>query len=54
MIVPIMSQGRNLPQRVFVFATTTPMIGSLKASKTLATSKMIPIAIALVFNMSWK
>ena len=53
-IVPIISHGRNLPQRVFVLATTTPMIGSLNASKTLATRRMIPIAIALVFRMSWK
>ena len=53
-MVPMRSQGRNLPHFVFVFATMIPMIGSLKASKILATSSMMPIAMALVFSMSWK
>ena len=41
--VPIISQGRNLPQRVLVLATIMPMTGSLKASNTLAHRRMMPI-----------
>ena len=52
--VPIISQGRNLPQRVLVLATMTPMMGSLKASKTRATSRMMPMAMALTPSRSWK
>ena len=37
---------------VRVFATTTPMIGSLNASNTRAAIKMIPIAIALTPKIS--
>ena len=44
--VPIISQGRNFPQRVFVLATTTPMMGSLNASNIRATKRITPIATA--------
>ena len=52
--VPISSQGRNLPQRVLVLATITPMIGSLKASNTRAAIRMMPMATALTPSRSWK
>ena len=52
--VPMNSQGRNLPQRVLVFAVMMPMMGSLNASKTRATSRMTPIAAAETPMMSWK
>ena len=44
--VPIMSHGRNFPHLVLVFATMTPIIGSLNASNTLAIRRMIPITHA--------
>ena len=45
--VPIISHGLNWPHLVLVLATITPMIGSLKASKTRAIKSMAPIAAAL-------
>ena len=52
--VPMSSQGRNFPQRVLVLATMTPMMGSLKASKTRAAMRMTPMAMALTPSRSWK
>ena len=44
--VPIKSHGLNLPNFVLVFATSTPISGSLNASKILAIRRMIPITHA--------
>lgn len=41
--VPTRSQGLNFPHLVLVFATMTPMIGSLSASNILAQRRMIPM-----------
>lgn len=43
MRVPVKIQGRKRPQRVRVFSTITPMIGSLKASKTRAAIIVMPM-----------
>ena len=53
MTVPIKSQGLNLPHLVFVFATITPMTGSLNASNILAAIRITPMAMALTPSMSW-
>ena len=50
--VPTKSHGRNFPQRVLVFATITPITGSLNASNTLAAIRIIPMAIALTPRIS--
>ena len=47
-MVPMSSQGRNLPHLVFVFATITPMMGSLNASKTRAAIIMAPITVPFI------
>ena len=51
--VPMKSHGLNLPHFVLVFATKTPIIGSLNASNTLATRSIIPMATALTPSTSW-
>ena len=50
--VPMKSHGLNLPNFVLVFATSTPIRGSLNASKTLAIRRMIPITHAETPMMS--
>ena len=46
------SQGLNFPHLVLVFATITPMTGSLNASKIRAAIRMTPIASALTPRIS--
>jgi len=46
------TQGRNLPQRVFVRSAMTPITGSKTASQTRTTTSSVPAAAAVIPKVS--